>query len=404
MTHGTQRAALPMILVLMQAGCKADAAATQPKTDPFVAKEPRTAATLETAPSETSTRTPPVTSTLPSTLPSTSAPLTGAVTTSAAAPNAAMTIASLSGPERIPPGADPLQVAIARSICNAAFQRKTTQAGKVVVAVGCRSEPPFTRPDEQPRGIVTEYTGDFKGFCEIDAVYKGSFTQAGAEQFAVSFAQCIDQASDADSWDSAKHGSLALLEKNAAGFKVLKVQPRVNASVCTVGRKGTDGRDLQYLVCQSGLWAQTVVDYVYAVDFTRSLPYARSLAVLFSNPSLDCMTLDTKDTKSNALTNLEVVKVNTKETDANGATKVTVEVNRRYSPMTPSIATRLSALCKNNKGEHIAITPLLPPAEKTTLIFEGPGIKPTPGTQKVMAQWGAESRDILGLRPHAPVQ
>ena len=221
--------------------------------------------------------------------PATSLAAAATATASATTPTAAATAAADGALEQepedagppppippAPPGANPEKVKLAASICAAAtFVHPLTKR----LEIGCRSHPPWNRPEQRPDGKLPRFTDDPLRFCSLDKIYKGSFSRPGAKQAALSFGQCKENDPDA-TWDMGFPGNMVLVEEVEGHWKAIRYALGINTEACLSSRR-TDGRDV--LLCRSSFGAGPAgeVDYFFAVDFDLSKKATSTLAKIF---------------------------------------------------------------------------------------------------------------------------
>lgn len=291
-----------------------------------------------------------------------------------------------------PPGTDPEMAMFAASICAASYLDKD---------VGCRSHPPFVRPDQKPDGKFVEHQGDPLLFCAIDKIFHGSFTKAGAKQAVVSFTQCKESAEAM--WDAGFPGSAVLTEEIDGRWRAIGYEPDVNVGGCRqVHRR--DGRDV--LVCQGGLAAPPsgVVTFFFAVDFAHAGPkgnHATSFAKVFGDmPS--CGLADTG--LPDGLIYLKIIRAKFADTNHDGTDDLAVTVERAQRPASPALDAKLRAACKGAPG-MLDARALLPPPRRSTLQFTSDGERfvPTAATRKLLDKWAKEGPEsfngLLGAGP-----
>jgi hypothetical protein len=291
-----------------------------------------------------------------------------------------------------PPGTDPEEVKLAASICAASYLDKQ---------VGCRSHPPFERPEQLPDGKIIPHQGDPLLFCGIDHVFHGSFTRPGAKQVVISFEQC-KEGEDAV-WDSGFPGSAVLAEESDGRWKAVGYEPDVNAAGCLQDHRA-DGRDV--LLCQSGLAAPPsgVVRYVFLIDFARGggkTPSAVSLAKMFGDTLL-CAFAD--QGFPSGLVSLQTGDLALRDLNHDGTDDLVLKVRRGRIPPSAALDAKVKARCKQSHGS-VYETDLVPKPKQTTLEFlsKGDDFVPSPGSQKTLAAWAAEApEDFNGLADVGP--
>ena len=280
----------------------------------------------------------------------------------------------------------------AGSICAASYLGKD---------VGCRSHPPFVRPEQQPDGKIIEHQGDPLLFCGIDRIFRGSFTRPGSKQAVISFSQCKE--SEEAMWDSGFPGSAVLVEEIDGRWKAVGYEADVNAGACLKAHRA-DGRDV--LLCRSSLAAPPsgVVSYVFLLDFARALSgkaSAGSLVKLFSD-MLICSFAD--QGFPNGLVSLDVKDMTLKNLNQDGTDDLVVKVHRARIPPSAALDAKILAWCKKTRGEGNQSS-FLPATKLSTLelVSDGATFTPTPATKKLIDAWTAEAPDgFNGLVDAAP--
>lgn len=285
-----------------------------------------------------------------------------------------------------PPGADPLDVAVAASVCAAAYL--PSDDGRAPT-IGCRSHPPFEKPEQRPDGKLPVFAGDdLLTFCAVQKVYRGSFLRPGARQAVVSFSQCKDNDPGA-TWDSAFPGSAMLVEEAGDRWKTIAFQDGVNIEACLQDRRA-DGRDV--LLCQSNLWAGSAghKSYFFALDFGRPDRPVDTLAQIYGD-TLSCFALEPAFTLPSGFVSFQIEKTSLSDVDKNGAPDLVVDVSRARAAPSPALDAKVRAVCMNSAqadGQS-----LLPPPKKTRLVFlaQRDGFSPTPATRQAIDAWKAEA-------------
>ncbi len=328
---------------------------------------------------------PPASSAAAATTSSVSSAAPPAVASSAPAPaSAAASASDEPAPLPLPPpprGADPERATLAASICAAAYIGKN---------VGCRSHPPFDRPDQKPDGKFVEHKGDPLLFCMIDGVFHGSFTRPGSKQAVVSFAQCKE--SEDAVWDMGFPGSAVLVEEIGGRWKAIGYEAGVNTGGCLKDRRA-DGRDI--LVCRSGLAAPPSgeIDYVFFIDFARAAAgkkeNAASIVKLYGD-NANCFFADLGGLPDGFVA-LDVVSMSMADLNKDGTGDLLVKVRRSRVAPSPALDARVHAICKQNTNADFAKV-LLPPAKEATLelLSDGDGFTPSAATKKTLDAWTAE--------------
>jgi hypothetical protein len=331
----------------------------------------------------------------PSVEPRPRAPMTASKTGAVHAPSTAASASGAALPLPLtpaPPGTDPEKVTIAASICAAAYLGHD---------VGCRSHPPFVRPEQQPDGKIVRHEGDPLMFCSIARVYHGSFTKPGAKQAVLAFDQC-KESEDAE-WDAGFPGSAVLVEQRGARWKAVAYEPDVNMGLCLRDRRA-DGRDV--LLCRSNFGAPPTgqVSYVFLLDFawpaTQKGQRAVSLVELFSD-NMSCGFA--ADGLPSGITSLEIAGMALADLNHDGTPDLAVQVRRAHRAPSPKLEAALHALCNRPRpGDPSALVPRAKP-DILSLVSRGETFVPTAATRKTIERWTAESPDDFnGLSGAAP--
>lgn len=305
------------------------------------------------------------------------APATSVPPVASSAPPASPPVpASLPDP---PPGTNAEQVKIAASICAAAYSGKS---------VGCRSHPPFVRPEQKPDGKIVEHQGDPLDFCAISELFHGSFTKPGKKQTLVSFSQCRE-GPDAV-WDAGFPGSAVLVEEVGGRIEVVATEHEANLDLCLRNRRA-DGRD--FLVCRSGLGAPPAgsVSYFFIVDFGRAaeaLPVQGTFARVYADLPMCLPDADT----SSGLTSFEIIDMKLAKVNAGPADDLAMKVRRAHAPPSAALEAKAKRACAGGQG-LLDTAKLLPRGTPATLTFSSTdkGMKATPATQKLLDTWAKES-------------
>ncbi|MCA9593451.1 MAG: hypothetical protein KC776_09080 [Myxococcales bacterium] len=318
--------------------------------------------------------------------PTASAPAASAPVASAAPPSAPPSVPAKALPvkraplPKAPPGTDPELVRIAGSICAAAYSGKS---------VGCRSHPPFVRPEQVPDGEIIEHRGDPLLFCAIDGVFRGAFSKPGARQALVSFAQCKE--SEEAVWDAGFPGSAVLVEEEDGRYNSVDFEDGLNLGACLSTRQ-KDGHDV--LLCESGLGAPPAgdVSYFFVVDFARRAagkPAAGTLARIYGDMPM-CPEPDT----SAGLTRIRVVSKRLVDVNGDRVRDLLVTVQRSHVGPSTQLDARVRGICKGSGG-LIGLASVVPPMKTSVLQFaSGYGsFSATSATQRLLDKWQAESPD-----------
>lgn len=314
------------------------------------------------------------------------------------------TPASEIGAPGAPPGVDPERVFFTSSVCAAAVM--TLPGGKL--DVGCPFHPPFDRPEQKPDGKLSRFTGDPLRLCTIDAIYRGSFTRAGAKQAVLSFAACKNNPPHDDEWDAAYPGSALLVEDAGGRWSTIAYEPGVNADACLVDSRAT-GRDV--LLCRSGLRAGNAggITYFFSLDFALPARRAGTFAKVYDGTLL-CASIPEPPGASggeplllpHGLVTVKVTDFVIADVNTDGIGDLVVDVERARAAPSAALDAKAVAACKRNPEAHE--DSVLPPPTKTRLAFVSRGdvIAPTDATRRVLEAWLTEVGDNGGLTEAAP--
>ncbi|HEU4410827.1 MAG TPA: hypothetical protein VFS43_36580 [Polyangiaceae bacterium] len=296
-----------------------------------------------------------------------------------------------------PPGANPDDVKLVSSICASAYVRSAT--GNVVV--GCRSHPPFDRPEQRPDGTLPPYEGDPMKLCSLNATYRGAFTRAGAKQAVLSFGVCHDDG-DGFARDGAGSESVVLVEEVGGRWTSVGYEAGVPAYSCHRSRR-TDGRDV--LLCKGSAAAAGRGDmtYLFALDFARPGKHVGAFAWMFSD-LFDCDSFERAGRRlPKGLVSLRVTRVEAADLDGDGGGDLVVNVERaRAAPGVALDAKARAACVRNPKADGTALVPAL---QKTRLEFlnRGDAVVPSPASKQELDAWEAEAPEGMnGLKASAP--
>jgi hypothetical protein len=310
-----------------------------------------------------------------------------------------------------PAGADPTRAAIAASICAAAYTDPDAK-GKDV-EVGCRSHPPFTKPEQKPDGMIVLHTGDPIAFCAIDAVYKGSFSKPDAREAIVSFRQCDGEGT----WDSANPGSAVLVEEVSGGrFREIDYQAGVNiapdrktlpagagelrsAAGCDQIRRA-DGRDALFCVSNFGAFRLGAMTYFFVVDFAEK-PHAQTVARIFEDIG-PCLQFGMSSPEKDGLVSFQLGDRTVSDLNGDQMPDISVEITRSRATPSSALAARVKAACRNDS--NVSVERLVPPGKKTTLQFlsDKDGWAASPTSKSTLHAWSAENGGFGGIGGAGP--
>lgn len=269
--------------------------------------------------------------------------------------------------------------------------------------LGCRSHPPFVRPEQLPDGKFVEHTGDPLLFCAVERVYPGSFTRSGARQALLGFGQCKE--SEDAMWDAGFPGSAVLLEAvddaNATPgapttdppavkrWRAIDTLEEANLGFCQRNLLPS-GRDI--LFCESGLVAPPSGDvgYFFLLDFARRA-LGRSPDATWARLYGDVPMCPDPDTSA-GLSLWRILSTEVQDRNKDGTGDLVVRVARRHVPASRVLAAKASAACHKSAGV-LNLHAVLPPAKTHTLEFvsSGESFVATPATKRLLDTWRKES-------------
>lgn len=283
-----------------------------------------------------------------------------------------------------PPGADPEKVAIAASICAAAVIQ--SQPDKALI--GCRTNPPFDKPDRKPDGVLVA-DRDPTNVCTIDEMYRGSFTRPGAKQTLLAFGTC----DDGGGWNGAMPGSVVVVEASPTSrWKVVTHELDLNAITCLMDRRA-DGRDI--LVCHDNWGAPPMgaLRWFYSIDLSQE-PRVRQFAKMyFGDWPIHCgPPYHPPEFLEYGVTSLSIKSFVLADANKDGKKDLVVKVQRARAPASKAMDAKIEALCKGG-ADSVKSTAYLPPAKEITLEFlsDGASFTPTPATRKLLDAWQTEA-------------
>jgi hypothetical protein len=283
-----------------------------------------------------------------------------------------------------PPGADPEAALFVSSICAAAH------LGKLV---GCRSHPPFDRPEQQPDGTFPEYVGDPLSFCALTRIYRGSFTRPHAEQAVLGFEQC--QRGD-DTWDMSQPGSAVLVERLEGRWRAVATQQDVNLEFCVQPRRA-DGRDL--LFCWSNLTAAPPVGtirYWFSLDFARPSRFATTHVRVYSDSELCSGIYDPTSLRDHGFIVVRVLS--TKLTQDSGQPRIELRLARARIAPQAGLEAKAREACQHDPNANEKSLGREAEEVKLELELADDGIVPLPTTRETLSRFTAESpENFYGL-------
>lgn len=260
------------------------------------------------------------------------------------------------------------------------------------LAVGCRTHPPFVRPEQLPDGKVVTKFEDPLTFCAIREVYPGSFSHAGAQEAVVFFDQCKDDSGD---WDMAQPGSAVLVARNGSRWTPIGYQSAVNLNGCLLHHR-TDGRDL--LLCQDnwGTSGDVAFRWFFSLDFgaPEGQRQRRLGTVFFDDHDYPCGPNGQESFVEYGVVSVAVKGFFKKDIQKDGKEDLVVLLERASVPFAASLRPRITRFCVPGK-DSVPANEYLPRPTLFTLEFLGDGsnFSPSPATQKLLDAWKAEVPD-----------
>jgi hypothetical protein len=299
-----------------------------------------------------------------------------------------------SEPVVLPPGLDPERVALATSICAAAYRGNQ---------VGCRSHPPFVRREQRPDGKIVEHEGDPHSFCPITGIVRGAFSRERAKQAIVAFGPCLED--ERSEWSPTQPGSAVLVEDYGRLWQPIGYEPDVDVKIgesCTTTKRGDD-HDVLYCRMTVSAPPKGEVTVVFLLDFARGAFGKRSagqITRLYAD-SLTCANVEAGHPAGIAW--VEVTGMSLSDRNADGTPDPVITVKRSRVPPSASLEASLRASCRSGAAvPHVA----MPPAKEATLEFvsDGDAFAPTAATKKLIDQWTADApKGMNGLAEIGPM-
>jgi hypothetical protein len=300
-------------------------------------------------------------------------------------------------PPPTPAGANPEHVLFLSSICASAYVRSS--AGNVVV--GCLSHPPFKRPEQRPDGLLPHYDGDPMKLCSLNAVYRGSFTRAGAKQALLSFGICYD---DGDHFvtNGPESESAVLVEEVNGRWQPIGYEKGVHAFSCYPSRR-EGGRDVLLCKGAAAMAGKGDLTYLFALDFARPRSHAGTFAWLFSD-LFDCDSFSRTGRKlPKGLVSLRVGRVTADDLDGDGRADLVVNVERARAAPSAALDAKVRTTCA--RDPKVDGTLFVPAYEKIKLEFlsRGDTVVPSPASKQAIESWEAEAPEGMnGLKADTP--
>lgn len=254
---------------------------------------------------------------------------------------------------------------------------------------GCRSGPPFDKPDTKPDGTVRQ-AAEFSDVCFLDEVYRGSFTGAGRDQAIVGLEACgSERANDITP------GNVVLAERGPTGWSVMAVQRDTNVRKCAVSKR----KERTLLVCgdNMGAFGDGSLAWRFTLDF--SAPEQQRVKVfskIYASSATSCM-MGTGILGERGVTTIDVSNERFVDTDADGVEDLAFTVERAHTAPSVALGARAEAQCKGAKdGKMVDLTKLSGPKKRHTLQFRGgpSGLVATEATKKLLDAWGLESPEF----------
>lgn len=300
----------------------------------------------------------------------------------------------------VPPGADAEEVRLLSSICAVAHR---PSAG-ARTAVGCRSHPPFDRPEQQPDGKLPLHEGDPMRLCQISKLYKGSFSRPGASEVVIAFDACFEQGDQFET-NYFNSESVVLAEETPGALKpwsATAYEATMHASACSTSRR-KDGRDA--LLCRSGIAAQGAgeITFFFLLDFARTQKRAGTVAWLYSD-LFDCAAYERDSYRlAHGFVAIEIGDEKLTDVNGDGTPDLVVDVKRARTPPSAALDKKVRDVCSRNP--ELGAKAIASPFKKVRLeiVSRGSSFEPSVATSKLLATWEAEAPpNMNGLKGAAP--
>jgi hypothetical protein len=270
-----------------------------------------------------------------------------------------------------------------RGLCGLAVHRDPTGW----TTTGCRSLPPFDRPYERPDGEAV-VVDDVYSVCAVSAVYRGSFSRAGADEAVLGFELCSDD--EHPFVNGAQPGFAMLVERTGSGYRYASTMYDVRADECVVAMpRGAPA----LLVCPGGLSAPPDggAVWLHAIDFASpGGPSMRTIAAVALNaPTHPCdLGMPILD---DGVTVARVGRIVVRDGDNDGEPELEVPVERSHVPLSGGLVGRVEAACK--PGATLDFERLLPARKAHVLRFETNARRfvADAATKALLEAWALES-------------
>ena len=284
-----------------------------------------------------------------------------------------------------PAGIDEERFQILASLCAVGIFTSPTQT-----LVGCRSTPPFEKPDELPDGTVRTVDDPYK-ICILSDYYRGSFSGVGKDEAILALDACNE-----DRANDITPGNILLTEKVGGVWRITGLVPDTNAHDCKLANRP----DRTMLVCEAGMGAFSdgALDWRYSLDFAE--PQGRRIKVftkLYRSPPTSCMV------GGEILGERGIVLVHTTDEkwvdiDKDGDLDITFTLQRAAVPPSAALAKKVEAQCAKNKdaAPFVNLEKLAGPHKRFSIQIkaEATSFVPTPESQKLLDAWGAEAPEF----------
>ncbi|NUO54387.1 MAG: hypothetical protein HOV80_36545 [Polyangiaceae bacterium] len=284
-----------------------------------------------------------------------------------------------------PAGIDKERFEVLASLCAVGMFTSPT-----ATYVGCRSTPPFEKPDELPDGTLRDVDDPYK-ICILSDYYRGSFSAPGKDEAILALDACNE-----DRVNDITPGNILLAEKVSGVWRITGFQPDTNAHDCKLAKRP----DRTMLVCEAGMGAFSdgALDWRYSLDFAE--PQGRRIKVftkLYRSPPTSCMV------GAEILGERGIVLVNTTDEkwvdiDKDGDLDITFTLERAAVLPSAALAKKVEAQCAKNKdaAPFVNLEKLAGPRKRFSIQIkaEATSFVPTPESQKVLDAWGAEAPEF----------
>ncbi len=260
------------------------------------------------------------------------------------------------------------------------------------VRFGCRSQPPFDHPKEQPDGQVVEVP-DIYDLCTISAVHRGAFSKPGVEQAIVAFDLC--KTDEGEFLNGSQPGSAMLVESVDAKWRYVAEEMDLNAIDCDPVAQPS-GQALLVCTDNFGAFGDGAVRWLFTLDFSKpSGSRLRSFgSVYFNGFSIRCGPGEASPFLEYGVTDATFGKRTVTDFDGDGALDLELAVERAHVEPSRALDRRIEQACVG--APELDSRRLLPKPTKHTLRWKGGAgaFAPTAETQKLFDAWRKQSSEF----------